>query len=70
MKPSPLYSPGDLVEMGPRAGWDETTAIVIPPPRGKFTDSDFMGRPYIWILIAGRILQVPQSHIATRIGGT
>lgn len=62
-----FYTPGDLVEIGPRAGWDETTAIVIPPPRGGFTDSDFMGRPYVWIMIAGRILQVPQSHIAARI---
>lgn len=69
MKPKPLYTPGDLVVMT-RAGWDDLTAIVVPPPRGKFTDSDFMGRPYIWIMIAGRVLQVPQSHIAARIGGT
>ena len=67
MKPKPLYTPGDLVEMGATAGWSEPAAIVVPPPRGRLTDNDFMGRPYIWIMIEGRILQVPQSHIAARL---
>lgn len=67
MQPSPLYTPGDLVEMGAYAGWSEPAAIVVPPPRGRLTDNDFMGQPYIWIMIEGRILQVPQSHIAARL---
>lgn len=68
MKPKPLYTPGDLVEMGRNAGWSEPTALVMSPPPGRFTDNDFMGRPYIWIMIEQRVLQVPQSHIAARIG--
>jgi hypothetical protein len=58
-------SPGTLVRLCP-AVWDGQVVLVISP-RG-FTDTDFMGRPYVWVL--ARVMhgdpstfQIPLSNL-------
>ncbi len=53
--------PGSLVHLDPEK-WDLDTVAIAVHPQG-YTDTDFMGRSYAWLLVDGRILQVPPSHI-------
>jgi hypothetical protein len=59
-------SPGTLVRLCP-VRWDGQVVLVIPP-RG-FTDTDFMGRPYVWVLAhvfhgGASALQIPLSNLS------
>ena len=53
--------PGSLVHLDPEK-WDPGTTAVALHPQG-YTHADFMGRFYTWLLVEGRIVQVPPSHI-------
>lgn len=53
---------GDLVSLDPHK-WETPYALVVGAPRRGFTDTDFMGRPYVWISVDSRVIQVPQSHV-------
>lgn len=53
--------PGSLVHLDPEK-WDPGTVAIALHPQG-YTDTDFMGRSWTWLLVDGRILQVPPSHI-------
>jgi hypothetical protein len=53
--------PGSLVRLDPEK-WDPGTTAVALHPQG-YTHADFMGRSYTWLLVEGRIVQVPPSHI-------
>lgn len=59
-------SPGSLVQLDPEK-WGQlgAAALVIDTPRGLYTDTDFMGRPYVWLLApgTGRLFQVPLGHV-------
>ena len=65
-------APGSLVRLS--EGWCHQAAMVVDPPAGSFTDQDYMGRTYVWILAAADVhrpgpyhhvglYQVSQSHI-------
>ena len=55
--------PGSLIRLDPEK-WDPgTVAIALHPQGHTYTDTDFMGRSYTWLLVEGRIVQVPPSHI-------
>ena len=55
--------PGSLVRLDPEKWGPGSTAIVVHPPGHTYTHTDFMGRSYTYILVEGRIVQVPPSHI-------
>ena len=55
--------PGSLVRLDPEKWYPGTVAIAIALHPQGYTDTDFMGRSYAWLLVDGRILQVPPSHI-------
>jgi hypothetical protein len=57
--------PGSLVHLDPEKWGPGSTAIVVHPQGHTYTytDTDFMGRSYTHILVEGRVVQVPPSHI-------
>ena len=54
--------PGKLIQLDPDKWGPGAVGLVVP--QLGFTDTDFMGRPYTWMLIGGRVLQIPPSHIS------
>lgn len=53
--------PGSLVHLDPEK-WDLDTVAIVVHPQG-YTDTDFMSRSYVWVLVEGTIVQVAPSHI-------
>jgi hypothetical protein len=57
-------SPGSLILLN----WEDPGIVALVVAADRFTDTDFMGRPYVWVSVPpeyhqGGVLQIPQSHI-------
>jgi len=61
-------SPGSLIRLDPERWEAAGIALVLEAPSDRFTDTDFMGRPYVWLLMPGEQgsehpFQLPLGHV-------